>query len=69
MIDRAGAHDLEAWADQYGLTHPVTGDAPGLAEGFNITVTPSEHLILRGGEVYGTFTDISVVEDAIYGRL
>ena len=66
MTDGA-AVDLQAWADTYGLTHPVTMDTASLASSFAITGLPSAHLIARGGVIHAlnVFASAELIEQAI----
>ena len=66
MTDGA-AVDLQAWADTYGLTAPVTMDTAGLSGSFGISGLPSAHLIARGGVIHSLniYASATLIEEAI----
>ena len=66
MTDGA-AVDLQAWADTYGLTAPVTMDTAGLASSFGVNALPSAHLISRGGVIHSLniYASATLIEEAI----
>ena len=70
MTDGA-AVDLQAWADTYGLTSPVTMDTAGLSSSFGISYLPSAHLIARGGVIHSinTWASATLIEQAIEAGL
>jgi hypothetical protein len=61
------AVDLQAWADTYGLTAPVTMDTAGLASSFDVSFIPADHLIARGGVIYSlnTHASATLIEEAL----
>ena len=66
MTDGA-AIDLQAWADTYGLTAPVTMDTANLKESFGISALPAAHLIAKGGVIHALniYASATLIEEAI----
>jgi len=66
MTDGA-AVDLQAWADTYGLTAPVTMDTAGLDSSFGIRALPAAHLISRGGVIHSlnVYASPTLIEEAL----
>ena len=52
MLEGGDVYDLGAWASQYGLTYPITAGAHELATNWDVSLTPTEHVIARGGVIY-----------------
>jgi hypothetical protein len=59
--------DLQAWADTYGLTAPVTLDTAGLDSSFGIRALPAAHLISRGGVIHSLniYASATLIEEAL----
>jgi len=66
MTDGA-AIDLQAWADTYGLTAPVTMDTAGLNSSFGVRALPAAHLIARGGVIHSLniYASATLIEEAL----
>ena len=61
------AVDLEAWANTYDLTFPITMDTAGLAGDWGVTAIPAAHLLTRGGVIQGTNIHVTaeLIEEAL----